>query len=298
MRLIDCFNDIFVYTLYLLQVVGDGEDTFTEDNMGWGSELPNGMLPSGVNAYKVPVSQEVPQTPENYPPPPQALKPQSEEDEAETDAEDVEAVAIDAEYSFEEVHDSFIRLFNNAHQLRLQSSFAQSDYEQAKFAVCAWVDEMISISEWPEKMKWASVELQRQFFQTTNAGEEFYSRLCQLKNIQTDVLEVYATCLNLGFKGCYYSKHAEKELLNLRRSVCSRFLGCSPEIQNTAMRQLFIQGYPTAIPGVISKKKEKTYKSLMAICCILMPLILFISMHLIYDNILENICTEILNSFL
>lgn len=297
MRLIDCFSDIFVYTLYLLQVVGDGDTVYSEDSMGWTSELPGGMLPSGADAYKVPHSHDT-QTTENNPLPLQPLKPKNEENNDQADVEDVEAIAIDAEYTFEEVHDNFIRLFNNAYQLRQQGSFAQADYEQAKFAVCAWVDEMISISEWNEKMKWASVELQRQFFQTTNAGEEFYSRLCQLKNIQTDVLEVYATCLNLDFKGCYYSKHAENELTNLRRSVCSRFLGCSPEIHDTAQRQLFAQSYQTTTPGIISKKKKTAYKSLMAICCIILPVIIFISMHLIFDNILENICTEIFNSFL
>ncbi len=75
----------------------------------------------------------------------------------------------------------------------------------AKYALCAYFDEMILLSEWPCKDAWMGKPLQLAYFNDFAAGEEFYNKLETLRHttdkFKNDVCEVYYLCLTLGFKG-------------------------------------------------------------------------------------------------
>lgn len=93
--------------------------------------------------------------------------------------------------------------------------FESDDAAQAKFAVCAWIDEAILRSNWPGAKTWGTSQLQQLFFSTHNAGTEFYERLAALRGTASPALETYALCLGLGFRGAYFvdARHAEHDTI-------------------------------------------------------------------------------------
>jgi type VI secretion system protein ImpK len=89
----------------------------------------------------------------------------------------------------------------------VKAGFPQASCSEALFPVVAFIDEAILTSTWDNKVEWQRESLQRQFFNTTNSGYEFYERLNQLNRQGDDrsVREVYLLCLSLGYKGRYFS---------------------------------------------------------------------------------------------
>lgn len=74
------------------------------------------------------------------------------------------------------------------------------------YALAAFIDELVLLSEWPGKKQWISQTLQWQFFQEHVAGEGFFKQLTILRQqgeSQADILQLYYICLQLGFQGKY-----------------------------------------------------------------------------------------------
>ena len=100
--------------------------------------------------------------------------------------------------------------------------FSNAAYAEARFAVVAYIDELILCSDWSEKSRWKKEPMQRFFYDTSNAGSEFYERLNRLNKhgVDKEVREVYLLCMGLGFKGKYFDlddrkKHEEVKGFNL-----------------------------------------------------------------------------------
>jgi len=90
---------------------------------------------------------------------------------------------------------------------------AGDQIEQAKYAFCALMDEIVLSSEFPLRDEWERMPLQLRLFGEHLAGEGFFDRLEMLrmdpgKNVEA--LEVYHTCLLLGFQGKYLLEGTEK----------------------------------------------------------------------------------------
>ena len=84
---------------------------------------------------------------------------------------------------------------------------------QAKFALAAFLDEMVMTSRWREKRQWTSQLLQYELFQTQSAGVEFFDRLDAVRRqlpLNAHLLETYYLCLVLGFQGRYAIAGREK----------------------------------------------------------------------------------------
>jgi len=77
------------------------------------------------------------------------------------------------------------------------------NYRQARFAACAWIDELVLQSEWEFRQEWSKDLIQTELYGTTHAGEEFFERLEALHPEQKSVREIYYLCLCLGFRGQY-----------------------------------------------------------------------------------------------
>lgn len=83
----------------------------------------------------------------------------------------------------------------------------------ARYAVTAFLDEMILNSSWSFKDQWSSRPLVFQFFGEYVAGVEFFTRLETIRNgwpVHIGLLEIYALCLILGFEGQYRIEGREK----------------------------------------------------------------------------------------
>jgi type VI secretion system protein ImpK len=87
-----------------------------------------------------------------------------------------------------------------------KAGYASERIEDAKFALVGLLDEAILNSQWPGKADWRAVTLQQEMFRINTAGEQFFTRMEELrKNLDEnrDVVEVYFDCLALGFEGRY-----------------------------------------------------------------------------------------------
>lgn len=86
-------------------------------------------------------------------------------------------------------------------------------YQQAKYAVIALADDWALHSDWDHAREWNRYLLEKRHFNSAFAGQEFFDRLNRLRQTLAGVqdpvlreqvagaLEVYATCLRMGFQG-------------------------------------------------------------------------------------------------
>lgn len=117
---------------------------------------------------------------------------------------------------------------------RIQTMFAAAEhqskskaveaavFDDAKFAVAAFLDEMIRNTSWGQRGQWGGEKLlQNKFFGTKLAGMEFFERLERIRHTSPrnlDLLEVYTVCLTLGFSG-RYGLSDQEELTRLIEKV-------------------------------------------------------------------------------
>jgi type VI secretion system protein ImpK len=83
---------------------------------------------------------------------------------------------------------------------------SSEDILSARFALTAFIDEAINRSDWRGKTSWSQNPLSLEYFNTNNAGVEFFTNLEALRqrpDAKTDLLEIYYSCLALGFEGKY-----------------------------------------------------------------------------------------------
>jgi len=122
----------------------------------------------------------------------------------------------------DQVRDYLQELFQKCEIMAEKDNMVGDFYQSAKYPVVSLVDEMLQTSNWEEKAGWSKNPLQRIYFNTTNAGAEFYNRLNVLNKFgpDRDIREVYALCLGLGFRGKYFrgedrKKYEEIKAFNL-----------------------------------------------------------------------------------
>lgn len=78
---------------------------------------------------------------------------------------------------FDVVRAKVEELLNASGRLAKTLGVAASEFQDARFAVCAWMDEMILGSQWEGKASWLHQPLQRTVYNTVNAGDEYFDRL-------------------------------------------------------------------------------------------------------------------------
>lgn len=104
------------------------------------------------------------------------------------------------------LRDCIYSLLENAQLEARENGTSPADFDCARFAVVAFVDETVLTSDWSQKEAWMARSLQFEMYDRYDAGEEFFNRLEQLRANPSDnleVLEVYYTCIVLGFLGRY-----------------------------------------------------------------------------------------------
>ena len=86
------------------------------------------------------------------------------------------------------------------------------ELKDAKYALTAFIDELVLNSSWPQRDEWMARPLQLEFFGEHTAGEGFFTRLTTLRQggeENVNLLEVFYYCLQLGFEGVYRIKGIE-----------------------------------------------------------------------------------------
>jgi type VI secretion system protein ImpK len=85
------------------------------------------------------------------------------------------------------------------------------DFNEARYAIAAFIDEQVVKADWPGRAQWLSRPLQFLYFNENTAGEGFFTRMTALQGQpqRAHVLEIYYLCLQLGFQGKYAVRSGE-----------------------------------------------------------------------------------------
>ena len=181
-----------------------------------------------------------------------------------------------------------------AESQRRSVDFLPEEYEQARFAICAWIDEAVMNSVWNERSAWQREPLQLKFYQTTNAGELFFERLNNLAAHQNDVREVYYLCLAMGFKGRYGNVEDGFLLDQLKSSNLKVLTGASIGLPSFKKAELFPEAYPVDSAEKIPQKAAGRFNP-VSILMAAFPIALFGVLYLIYTFVLGNVSNTLFN---
>ncbi len=122
------------------------------------------------------------------------------------------------------IRDHCLALLKQQRAMAVSQRVSMRDYDDAEFAVVAWIDETVmraahrdSNNDW--LVQWQRHSLQKELFDTECAGEDFYKKLANLRPEQSAVRELYYFCLRLGFRGQYKEQSQEAQFAQ----VCRRY---------------------------------------------------------------------------
>ena len=169
------------------------------------------------------------------------------------------------------------------------------DKEHSRFAVFAWIDEVILNAPWDQKDKWMGQQLQRRHYQTADAGETFFERLNSLGPHQGHVREVYYICLSLGFTGRFIHEGDDFLLDQLKTSNLKILLGSSIGLPSLDKGELFPDAYQKEDDSSDAQPLKKRI-SPVALFGILSPVLVFVVFFIICRFLLSNIGEHLLGS--
>lgn len=189
---------------------------------------------------------------------------------------------------FEQVKATMQRLIAQSESMLEKHQFSHEDYQAARFAVFAWVDETFMASNWEGKRQWQREQLQRLYYQTADAGEHFFDRLNSLGPHQRDVREVYYLCLALGFTGQYCNPGDDFMLDQLRTSNLKLLTGSSTGVPTIENQELFPEAYPAeaqSSPVAMNTRRWSGFVLASAAAPVALGCILWVIYWFILNNI-------------
>ena len=186
----------------------------------------------------------------------------------------------DAEALRQKVDEQFRALESKARQADVPAE----DVTQAKYAVCAFIDEMILTSNWGLKDSWADKPLQLAYFNDFSAGEEFYNKVETLRAAKkASVLEVYYICLALGFRGKYVDLQGMEKKKVRMDSMLREIRGTAPAPGAGGLSGSWQP--PDALPGIV-----KNFPAwFVAAACGLVVILLFILLSTLLGSSAEQV---------
>ncbi|OPX40635.1 MAG: DotU family type IV/VI secretion system protein [Deltaproteobacteria bacterium] len=199
------------------------------------------------------------------------------------------------EAPFDKVRTDVQRLLSEAETSAKGAGISDADFDLARFAVCAWVDEGILNSTWQGKAEWQREPLQRLYYSTAAAGELFYEKLNALGLQQHDVREIFYLCLAMGFKGRYCNEGDDFLLDQLKTSNLKLLAGSSIGIPSIEKENLFPDAYPTSADAPVSSGKKSRFINPTVLVSLIGPVALFGLLFWIYRFILGNVADNFMS---
>ena len=117
--------------------------------------------------------------------------------------------AEEALYTIDKLVEDYDKLISDAQK---SCTLGEDAFHAALFPMVAWIDETILNSPYSDKKLWRKRLLQKKFFNTSQAGLEFFTHLNELDKSASALRFIYLYCLFLGFKGEYYRNEDAKVL--------------------------------------------------------------------------------------
>lgn len=197
---------------------------------------------------------------------------------------------------YDKVRADLVRLITQSEARFEQGRFSREDFELARFAVFAWIDETLLASQWEGRTQWQREQLQRQYYQTADAGELFFERLNTIGPHQREVREVYYLCLALGFAGQYCHEGDDFMLEQLRASNLKLLSGSSMGIPSIEKEELFPEAYPRGEVEPAGRIRGKGGLSALPILAAALPPIFGVVLFFVYKFILGNIGASLMGT--
>ena len=194
--------------------------------------------------------------------------------------------------SYEQVRNDIERLISESQKCLELSNIDHEDYDLARFAVFAWIDESIVNSFWKERNRWLTERLQRIYYQTFDASEIFFEKLNSLGLHQRDVREVYYLCLALGFKGRYCNQCDELLIKQLIAFNLAALTGNSSILRLLDAGELFPDAYPVDEQNRITNRSSSCAAPFSLVFWVVPPFLcmfLFVLYRYILSNAGENL---------
>ncbi len=189
---------------------------------------------------------------------------------------------------YEQVKGEIRQLLAQSETMSRGGALDPEQYDAARFIVCAWVDETLLGSQWCDTHRWQHEQLQRHFYQTTDAGVEAFERLQALGQKQ-QAREVFCLCLALGFRGRYLGPEGELQLEQVRSAQRKLLFDAPQGVPDIDGMELF----PGAlVPDCQPRAAEKvTWFPLRPLPAMLItsPFILFVVLYLVYRYVLSGL---------
>ena len=196
---------------------------------------------------------------------------------------------------YDEVKNEIRRLMSASEGYPARGEVARDDFDLARFALCAWIDEAILSSRWRHKNRWLSDQLQRLHYNTTDAGEEFFLRLEGIGLQQRELREVYYLCLALGFSGRYCHAGDDSRLEQIKNSHLKILLGAPTGVPSLEQAVLFPEARAGGEPKPCKPQKAVASRLVNAVC-LAAPAALFCILYLVYHFTLSGISENFLRT--
>ncbi len=181
---------------------------------------------------------------------------------------------------YDQVSSNYQQLIQRAKMRAKSAGIPIKKFDQALFAIFAWIDETILETGWQQKNEWIKNSLQKQFFNTTSAGTQFFTRIEKLGSEDKDILEVYDYCLASGFKGRLHEPY-QKEKLNAIKIETRQKLTDGKDFDVPEIL------FPEAGDIVFSKRlKRKKWKGLSSFSSVfvLLPILVFLMLYYFFNE--------------
>ncbi len=124
------------------------------------------------------------------------------------------------------------------------------EWELAKYALVAWIDELLIEAPWDGRRWWEEKSLEFDVFNTRDRFTEFYHKAEQAAELsKKDALEVYYVCVVLGFRGIYRDPSA---------AILAEQLRLPPTLEAWAKRVALAIQLGQGVPPIIESPRPAT----------------------------------------
>jgi len=169
------------------------------------------------------------------------------------------------------------------------------DYDDARFALCVWIDETLLNMPWIHRNEWQRTMLQTELYACARGGDEFFERLNRLTPAQNAVREVYYVCLALGFVGRYCQGSDAGLLEQLKRSTLNMLVGDTAGLAAYGKRVVFRNAFTVSTTASNGDNDSVTGRSnLMASWVMFLPPVVLIILMMVYTFVLNNMSDNLI----
>lgn len=191
---------------------------------------------------------------------------------------------------FEQTRSSIERLIERSKQKALRAKFTDKIWLEGFFPVTAWIDETILCSEWQWREQWSHCQLQRRYFNMSNAGDIVFQKLQNLNQMAPELLSVYDIILATGFRGCHYQSSDDQIVNDLRQQIASRI---RKKTNSFAPVRLFEDAYQLR-EGREQQENKKLFslENGRLITMAILPVIVLIVLHVMLEMRLDQMIED------